>query len=1154
MSAFPKTRLQFIGEKELKRFVARCQSRKGETIKSFGNELEKRYNKALKEAGKTWGLSKWKGDELKTRAATYAFGCVLLKYSTDRRKQIEETIKKDEDLGDNVVDILKEAGKYSGWERRNVLENALSSKNVKKSGQVLLNRWLRYGKQMSIGLDITKYSQEPVFGKEDITPKKPADKESIFQFMINVTTNNNYFEGNTNAYNEGDLIEGMDIDETNVAGGEGEQFDGPSPRQPPTQTPPTPQTPGQPPNNAPPTESDFGIYGRVTDAATGEMVAGALIVITPPGRGPMILDTKTHQSGQYSRAVPNVATYSVSCNASGYDTEEHHVNITHDHSWREVNFSLHPIKKKEPPKKRPRVNVFNRVEFSKYLLPFVIVMAGVMISYLSGCVWLMLGFVSWAVLFVIPQPFSLKELKDMNMMVNVKMEDESTFSALRKYMSHSPHNTGLGIVRGFLKVTAICLFVAGIKFCLMPFQATLLIIVAFVGYFSMSTEVDKENPSTIIESLIRFGVLGFFVIPFWIFWSQFNSLALALIALAFFAVPPVYKTETEGQKDMTGIFSKFFFALVMLLALFGSGVITGFSLGPSWELHGALKVVFIYFWVVCGVAGFFASTEARPPIGLFMLLVALIIYGMSSGLQDVGAGLFGPYFPDVYTGVMTVAKPINDAFLSMSGTFGTAWMLISDPVGYAQGIMNPTYANDEVSDLTGPLGVEIKSVEVTPIQPYMPYTVMVGIQNKGASKAWNVLINITALATWSPKSQEISISKEKMTLGEIGFVPLEPTSYTSAITCYDEYGDQITDAKDYDDIVTCSQEAPETSRGLERLDMRTVMFDVPEDGGLDCETINKYALRESTFRKKWGIQFIPVKASVSYDYSMAGTLDVSFVSRDEWTRLAQYEEGFNTQKKEAATNTNSPAFLKIDTIQQPIREGTPFTLAIVLEPAEGRKGEIVDVHSLELTIPEALVDEFEFCRPESDEELVVGEYVKDDANPDGTVTLVWTKAGRVSPISYVLCRFKPVELDGKATTSYLIQANATFRFSVEEDVATKVEWSGEAACCTRDSHCPNSDIQYCDTNQELCVLRERVEQRVAVFGTGEYCAILKENNPSDRSKWCAEGDGRCDLDSDQCAPNFICSTVPVSGKDLNLCCTPYQEEECSAAHLAKMEE
>lgn len=891
-----------------------------------------------------------------------------------------------------------------------------------------------------------------------------------------------------------------------------------------------------------------GIWGDVTDSKTS---AGVQAVMHISGmdsyRG------TTNETGRYFQPINEPGTdFKVECFPPPDYKRPDAKTVKVVKEWAKVDFALEKKEKKDFKDKSKKALGRSQAHFNKFLVPFAIFVLGALLSYVSGCMWLMLGFATWAALYIVPEPLSMTEFAKMKIQLSINLDQMGSKDgkkiSFKDYFGNP--NAGMGFFRSLLKISAICFFVAGIKFCTMPFQGILLPVVAFVGYFTMKTEVDPANPSTVIESTLRFSLLGCFVIPFWIFWSQFNSLSLAFIALAFFAVPPSSKKDTEGEQDMMSLFSKLLFGLLMLLALIGSGsVFPGVSFGASWELQGAMKVIFIYFWVVCGIAGFFSSAEARPPVGLFMLLLATVIYGMSAGTQDVGMALFGPYFPQAYKTITDITKPITEAFSQISGTFGTAWELLVNPMGFANRMMNSTYADDPLSKVKGPLGVEIDDLRTTPIYPYSPFSVIVKLRNRGASEAANLEVNISASEKLAPKEQKVIGTKDRLVLGDLGF----RTDAEHGVTCYDDYG-KVTQGQG--SVVSCSQSV-DGGKPLQRLDIRQMIFTTPfdentprEEQGITCEAINKYALRESRFRKKWGIQFIPITASVAYDYKMGSTLDVSFISADEWSRLTEDEEAFVPMRKEGAKNTNSPAYLNVDTLEQPIREGTPFHLGLALI-SSNTKGSISQVYSIAMTLPPELAAHLQRhgCMPQTDAELE-GKDPVELWKEGQSITLEWSdKAGkRAMPFSVIFCNFNGMDMGGKASSSFLVQANASFRYRTSDVEITSVEWGGGITCCTKDAHCPYTDIQVCDTAKQQCVLKSQDSQAPAALKLGDagYCKRQKDDSPNDSNAWCKEGAGQCS--ADECAPGLSCASVDVSGTAMSLCCNAGKVDDCRQAY------
>ncbi|MBI4173572.1 MAG: hypothetical protein HY519_02520, partial [Candidatus Aenigmarchaeota archaeon] len=310
----------------------------------------------------------------------------------------------------------------------------------------------------------------------------------------------------------------------------------------------------------------------------------------------------------------------------------------------------------------------------------------------------MIGFLSLAGFYVLPLPPELPE----NARLILKPGDALTWRKMfsRGYLGN--HNAAIGFMRSLAKTSAIYWFSMGFVNSKLPFANIGLIVTVFVGYFFLKMTYDAEKPSDVIESLLRF-FLGAYFIPFVVIDHIFHSMVLTMISLAFFAIPPIAEEKSgKGEATRSQLFSQYLmydrilFSVFMMIALIGSGSVPAFSTGffaslfpGNWQLTGALKATFIYFWTITGIAGFFSSPQTRPTSGFVMLGVATIIYGLGPGTQQVGAGLFGVWFPTVYSTFTSVTAPVTDVFGQLGDTFGTAMTLLVDPVGFANDITNP---------------------------------------------------------------------------------------------------------------------------------------------------------------------------------------------------------------------------------------------------------------------------------------------------------------------------------------------------------------------------------------------------------------------------------------------------------------------------------
>lgn len=775
----------------------------------------------------------------------------------------------------------------------------------------------------------------------------------------------------------------------------------------------------------------------------------------------------------------------------------------------------------------------------KVFMVLVFTILGAVTASFLHSIYFFLGFLFWSMYLLIPEA----EIPRFKGKIILTWKELLS----KRYLFNT--NAGVVFLRAVFKATTIMLFVWAIKTGTVPFQSIALIVVAFIGYYSFKGTYDPAVPSSIIESLVRFGI-GAIVIPFWIFYSIFNSLVLTFIALAFFAIPPIAEEKGESESYIFVnyfMFDRIWFAILMFIALVGAGVVPGLSGlfgGMNWGLTGTLKATFLYFWLITFVSGFFSSPATRPVTGIFMLGSAVIIYGLGPGMQDVGSALFGPWFPTVYKTVNNIMKPVGDVFNQIGNTFGTAITLLVNPMAFAQSMMNGTYASDPTTGLKGPLGVEIEDFWTTPIYPYQPYQVIIKIKNKGAFDARNVTVSLYVDKEIAPKEQTTSLSKARIVLGEIGIVP--GTSDDVEIKCFDKNGDPTSDPEQ---IVRCIRPIDPDSYDLVKMDVRQIFFNSP---GIPCETIEKYALRERRFKQKQVMYFVPLVGEVEYDYEISSTLDLEFISKAEWDRRVREEEEFITQQKKPATLTNAPVQLNIDSLEQPIREGTPFFIGLGISSAQTR-GQIKEIYNLTLKLPPEIANSLRECTIPYEREEDEGDYK----------TLVWTQEA-LNGQTILYCRFNALKFSelqtNGSTKTFLIKADAEYRFKQTDTEVLTVNFGG--GCCR--GGCPPGLVcnwQPGDTQAGQCIPKEQLEteeeedQSTPNLGDPNYCAWLKEQYENDKSKWCIEGKGGCKSD-EECNPVLVHKGKhlkcfqnlkdPETSEEIGigLCCYEDRTDEC----------
>ncbi|MBL7206105.1 MAG: MFS transporter [Candidatus Aenigmarchaeota archaeon] len=846
--------------------------------------------------------------------------------------------------------------------------------------------------------------------------------------------------------------------------------------------------------------------------------------------------------------VANVYDVRCLCNTHDPDPEEYNVDVDCKNHVYKITFTL-----KEKKKERGELHwrdAYSHWSIRDYMPTIALVAIGLIVSSMTGNFWFIVGFFSWAAYYMFPnpadywpmgdQPEDDRAIRDADLtgldirhggFGRVGHWGRGIGRSFRGYggnlhravsdMHHDRpgrHHYSMAFTKSFFKSAAIIGMYAGfmgggfmglfVK-SEIPFFNLFGIITLFVGYLSYSHGYDlgdRYNPSQFIDSTYRF-ILGCTFIPF-AFLSIFDSWVLALIAWAFFIAPPhanrgaggAPTADVDERLSLYEIPMKFVFALLMGIALIGSGALGGWAIaivfvgigllfaiskipmgapifivlallmvfsgdigmgglfqmigGVGWELTGLLKGFFLYFWFVTFVAGFFAPTENRAEVGMLMLGAATVIYAFGPGTQEVGGAILGDWFPTVYTGFSDVFKPLAELFTGFGGMFGTGWKLLTNPVGYAQQMMNGSYATDSDTGLAGAYGIEITSFRTSLIYVCRPYTVSLKLDNKGAFDAEEVSIRISSPLhydpSWAPGDETY------INIGQLGFV--DDTELE--IACHNtNIGD--------DDFRRgtpgyCEQPLQTPDRNLNKLASTEVFF--PATDMIDCATTLSTNLRE---------KFIPLTAVVMYKYKIDSSFEIEFMGRDEWDRRTR--EGIVSVAKKAATLTNAPVRLNIDTQEQPITEGMPFSVDINLAGAQGNKGNITDMKFIELEFPGEFL------------ENVPGFSHENDCYPaprkDGN-KLVWDKAAfsQLKGVYVASCYFKQGLTDLEVPSkTFVLRGNANYTYQRIDTKSTKLEFGG-IKCCSeksfwtrlassfkgKDVDCPRGETPECDFNTFSC--------------------------------------------------------------------------------------
>ena len=621
------------------------------------------------------------------------------------------------------------------------------------------------------------------------------------------------------------------------------------------------------------------------------------------------------------------------------------------------------------------------------------------------------------------------------------------------------------------------------------------LIAAIIGYFTLSSTIESNNPQGSIEAPFR--MLMAIVIGI-IFVTLFNSWLLGLISIAFLLVPPNYMASTRGVRNQNIVLQaseahtaadNIIFTIIMFIVLLGSGALAILpwigalfvSIGLwGWALTGAFAALFLIYWIVAWIAGITSAPQARPYIGMLFIGFAFMAFTFGGpGSNDVGSAFFGQWWPQVYQTGINVFGPIKDSFEGFSDSLGQGINLLTNPTGFAQGIIEGNFGKDKDTGLAGALGLDIETVRATQIRPYQPYSVIVKMRNKGSASAENVTVDLIA-GKGVPNSVDVSwfeFNRERI------YIPIESLGFST----YSK------------DVGTVSKK-----------DVREIFFD-SENTGLVCGVVNEFELRNKP---------LPIVADVEYDYKIESTVDLEVLSEEEWEKRIK-ETTFATVTKKAATLTNSPVKLNLGLPEQPHREGLPFSLEIELKTAQ-KRGNLKEIYNVEVTYPSGL--EVESC---------TGDPTPVDEGDKKK--LIW---GQFPQTGSAFCHFKPAYI---ATTSknFVFNAKSDFRFFSLSELPAIMEFGG--GCCSKYECLGGLECNWEEgmVTAGMCTsaISRPVNGGSAGFkkGSATYC----EDKLEIHDALCEIGEGGCTSvtycsQADQSLGAVSCR--PVDGLDIDLCC------------------
>ncbi len=554
-------------------------------------------------------------------------------------------------------------------------------------------------------------------------------------------------------------------------------------------------------------------------------------------------------------------------------------------------------------------------------------------------------------------------------------------------------NTGLAATRSILKI--VILFFLGYGFFMtdLPFRGFLLLVFFFTAYFSLPGEYSPDEPYKFMEGIWRPFVA--FILAFVVFGGIFQSNELQWLCMAFFAVIPIAK-ERENLARAIGQWSsgvaatyenvdKVIFIILMFIG--GGTVMNWFGMGATGldlDWGTVAGNIFLPFWIISFIGGLTSPANVRPYTGIVMLTIVFVFFSAGPGEQIVGQGFFGVWWPSIHNTMTSVMTPIGEGMGALTNTFGQTFMLMTNPVGYAQNIMEGTYEKNPTG-LTGAYGVEIEQLMLPAINPGTDAIATFNLRNVGPVDATNV---------------EVTISIDDEQLSQV--IELEPSTFSK---------------DDYIDLAS-----------MEPSFIMPLYFTI---GAENCESINEKAKEKYWLLGEKGEEvvksglslrnmYIEVDATVDYDYNVNSWMPLEIISEQEWRdRTAR---GTFTQSNVGSHISTSPARLSIGSFDQPIVSGNrPFYVGLNLTSAEGPDSEIVwenPLTEVTLSLPNDIGNMITECMPNS------GKYVRNIVGD--MITYTWKGADIKDTAMY--CMSSSITDMGVPSKTYYIRANSKFRF------------------------------------------------------------------------------------------------------------------------------
>ena len=564
---------------------------------------------------------------------------------------------------------------------------------------------------------------------------------------------------------------------------------------------------------------------------------------------------------------------------------------------------------------------------------FIIMIAGLVVSSFMHDMWFFYGFMCWGFYFMLPNAGDVGYSDELlgNYIKEIRREAEGEaaytvserpppvsarlgplipylmFARASTHNKDNAYNTGIAFMKVMMKIAGIILIGIALFRSEVPLSAFVFVVFALWAYYSLPVRYDPEKPEEFMGSIIRF-LMGFFV-PFML-WQMFNGYGapagiLFWIPLAFLLVFPVAKAKTEAKALSMAVtageahremIDKIIFICIMGFTLLIYLGIFDLATGP-FGLAGTSATVFWVVFIIGGFSGVLSPSEVRPYTGILVIAITFFLFAAGPGQQAVGAEFLGQWWPAFHNTITAVTGPFGQIFGTLQETFGKTFLLMTNPVAYAHGIMEGSYESSGQAP-AGAFGVEIENLQIPAIYPGTQSIMTFNVHNIGPVKARKVTVTVKVsdefkdvVAVRGPDGGEnYNITKS----GEMGLNSIVPVFYTL-------------------------------------------------DATGACEKIKD----NENLRK----MYIRVNVSINYEYDVSSWLPVTIINEQEWkNRITAGTFSVSTVPSHIST---SPAKLSIGSFDQPFvstAQARPFYIGFNLTTAEGPQSR-VNVASVELSYP-----------------------------------------------------------------------------------------------------------------------------------------------------------------------------------------------------------